>query len=832
MLLLLALACGDDDPTGDAATDWPDVVPGAPEAGAAEGFLRLPVGTPLSGYTGRCTCLIATPVDDRQSQYNTAFVESVGVQTMPTVKVIWLTNGDDHLVLTKTDSIYSFDGLVDELETRLSAETGLDLAGRVIHTANHSHASWGTFSDQAAFYLGSDGFNEENFQNMAAQIAAVATEAYGLREPVALGLTWTDDWDPAHAVTHDRRPENDELTLWTDGTPNQGGRDDRLGLLRVDALDGRPLAVMLNFGMHGTVLGEDNPLVSSEAGGAVEVAFEETFDTPVVVMYTQGAGGDQSPGGEQDDFAHVESVGEIAAPLVRAVWEATPTSADPIRMETASRSIPQLPGEIHVTRDGTVDWHYLPYEEGFVPDNLVYDVDGTLLSPFDEFNTDYGAAFCGTGDLDLPVGRLGVDVFPYNNCLEVELISTLVQVFFRLPPNEPALPLEETKKAGTTASRLGPILTVRPDGTASPQELLVGFFPGEATAMYVKQWRRRAEAELGFVDAMAVAYAQDHEGYLLLPEDWLLGGYEPDIGVWGPLQGEHTMEGVLALADEVLTTDVHEDPDPTGRYQRPDWPDHPLPQTSIDPTPEAGALLATLPEEFYLPLGLTVRLDAADEVPRVQGSVQIAWLGGDPAVDSPRVVLQREESGVFVDVVSASGRPITSDQHDILLAWTPDPLYPVDGPQQHRWWAVWQAVGHVADRMGLPLGTYRLAVSGSRWSGSETTWPWTTTPYEVAGEPFEVVAGTLTVAVEDVVVASLDAPGDGFRLVALGGDERGPNPLVGPVRVEIVSASAPSSAEWTPETVDGRSRLPVSPPDDWTSIVVTDGHGNTGRLDR
>ena len=35
-----------------------------------------------------------------------------------------------------------------------------------------------------------------------------------------------------------------------------------------------------------------------------------------------------------------------------------------------------------------------------------------------------------------------------------------------------------------------------------------------------------------------VGYAQDHEGYLLLAEDWLVGGGdEPGINVWGPLQG-------------------------------------------------------------------------------------------------------------------------------------------------------------------------------------------------------------------------------------------------------------------------------------------------------
>ena len=60
--------------------------------------------------------------------------------------------------------------------------------------------------------------------------------------------------------------------------------------------------------------------------------------------------------------------------------------------------------------------------------------------------------------------------------------------------------------------------------------------------MYAEQFRRRSKAELGFENAITVGYAQDHEGYLMIPEDWLVGGYEANINIWGPLQGEHIME--------------------------------------------------------------------------------------------------------------------------------------------------------------------------------------------------------------------------------------------------------------------------------------------------
>ena len=50
-----------------------------------------------------------------------------------------------------------------------------------------------------------------------------------------------------------------------------------------------------------------------------------------------------------------------------------------------------------------------------------------------------------------------------------------------------------------------------------------------------------------------VRYAQDHGGYLLRPEDWLSGGYEPSISFWGPLEGEYVAEQTAAVMAMAMT---------------------------------------------------------------------------------------------------------------------------------------------------------------------------------------------------------------------------------------------------------------------------------------
>lgn len=192
------------------------------------------------------------------------------------------------------------------------------------------------------------------------------------------------------------------------------------------------------------------------------------------------------------------------------------------------------------------------------------------------------------------------------------------------------------------------------------------------------------------------------------------------------------------------------------------------------------------PEYTWLPPGFELELSVPETCPRVSCAVQLAWVGGDPAVDLPKVVLERLDGDTWTPVTSAAGRVIDEAQPDIVLSHTPEPLYPADADQTHRWWAAWQSVGHVHDLMGVPLGTYRLTVSGHSYVGGDATWPWTTEEYFVTSEPFEVVAGEIVVESlgEGSWGASISAPSSNWRLVSMEGDSRGRNPVEGPLLVD------------------------------------------------
>jgi len=117
MIALLVLMACDAAPQPQT---YPDKVAGVPMAGAAEGLIEVPVGTPMGGFSSRCKILgSSSKQDKRKSQYALAFDRSTGIVTPPMAKVLWLDTEDDHLVLVKFDAIYAYDGLVQRLEQEL-----------------------------------------------------------------------------------------------------------------------------------------------------------------------------------------------------------------------------------------------------------------------------------------------------------------------------------------------------------------------------------------------------------------------------------------------------------------------------------------------------------------------------------------------------------------------------------------------------------------------------------------------------------------------------------------------------------------------------------------
>ena len=838
-------ACGDDgaEPQPDAAPGFSattahcsyqevpatagaggQVSTGPLQAGVAENRLDVPVGTTLGAYTGRANFFGGgVTVDGRDIPLSGVFSPSVGLETAPRVQALALRAGDETVVLMKVDIGLMYEALLFDLEERL----GPSMRGKVLLSVSHSHSGWGQFSGHTGLMVGVGAFRQVVYEALLDQLQATAEQALGQLQPAALGVFVDRAFDLDNRITRDRRGENDELM----GGPR---KDDTLVVVRVDAQDGTPMAMVPIFGIHGTINDYDNILAATDATGGIERALEESFDSPVMVMHLQGAAGDvspvgrgrldceQRPGNPNDpcfEWLRSEGLGHTARDTLMTAWQnAGQDMRTELELEMLTRSIELGPyAETFTIRDGALS--YLPFDPLRLADGVIFDEDtGAILSPIDDFNAPVGAALCESTDPLLPnAGIFGTEgVVPYGSCLRVERAGEIFSLLLEFPfESGPTQPICQSTRTTVSALRLG--------------DYLVGTLPGEVTVLAADLVR-----ELSPVDperTIVVGYSQGHIGYLLRPEDWLLGGYEPSIGFWGPLEAEYIIERLAELLPLAMTGE-REDAAADGRdrvaaLQRAD-------DLAIDdPAPMAGTVPADVPDDVWMRAGTPASAQPEASVARVSGLARFVWIGDDPMVRTPRVTLERETApGVFAPAMRRSGRTVTDGE--LVLAYTPLPLVR-DGaqPQTHYWAVEWQpvpwqgadaadgaALDTLAMRAALPLGAYRFHVAGDGW--------------QVTSEPFTVTPTDLGVSATRVdstiaVTATVHAP-QGYRLLDLVLPSNQPVPLANAqvtVELSTASGSLPEQAAQLDSsgtvTIDAGAQAA-----DVIQVRVVDAHGNSG----
>jgi neutral ceramidase len=790
------------------------VTAGALTAGAADRVLDVPVGTALGGYTGRAGFLSsAGSVDARKVKISGTFNPSIGVTAAPRIKALALTAGGETVVILKMDTIFTYEGMLFDLEQRL----GPAYAGKIMIATSHSHSGWAQYTGHGPLKLGAGQLRDVVYKRFLDTLEGAAKDALAARKPAKIGFFANPHFDPMDRVNRERRGENDML-------PGGHRKDDHLYLMRVDEIDGTPIAIVPIFGEHGTLNGEDNPFASSDAPGALERSLQEQFESQVVVMHLQSAGADTSPAGHGGvdcnnhpgkatdpcfGWAAEEGHGRGAVPELMAAWMmAGTTMRDSIELEMLTRSIETGPNpETFSIRDGAL--RYAPFDTSKKPDGKVYESGQTLASPIDEFNAPVGAGLCETAAPMFPAAAIdGTEgVLPYGSCLRLDVAGTILGPIFDIDFGvDETHPVCESTRTTISALRIG--------------DYVIGTMPGELSVLLADLVREKSPVAADHT--IVVGYAQGHVGYLLRPEDWVLGGYEPSVTFWGPLEAESIAERLLALMPLAMTP-MREDgaTDSATRVATATIVDD---LEKDEPAPMRGTVPATIPNDTWARTGKPTQAQPAAQVPRVSGIATFTWVGDDPLTKTPHVTLQFESTpGTFTAVTRRSGRVV--DDTEIVLAYTPAPLQR-SGPQTHVWVAEWQAVPWLGsptadaldDRGGVPLGNYRFHVEGSGWM--------------LDSQPFQVIAGGLAIVQTSRVGGNVHASvtwhaPKGWRLMDLGLMSNQPIPVRGQaVTVQLLGPGNVSLATSTANT-DANGAASVADIVGATTVKITDRFGNT-----
>ncbi len=416
----------------------------------------------------------------------------------------------------------------------------------------------------------------------------------------AVVLAAADDLEPAlvgHGLVRTTSLHSDRRCA------NAEEDEPELPFVRADrAGDGSTKALLLFHAIHGTVLGMSELSLSQDVSGGVEAKVAEEFDHPVTVLFLNGAAGDMAPAG-----ASVEPVAGAAPwPEPFARTEALGMAAA-AAMRKAADVTPSAEGVIR----GLVVRAPLSLEA------LGYEGD--------EFPHEYGAVYCGAAYDERCLGE------PKN--------PDALQGCLPLPDEANAAP----DRSPVSVFQLG--------------ERLILTGPGEFSVALARRAREEAARLTGLSDVVFVGYAQDYTGYSLPEDDWWQGGYEASGALWGPKQGDHLADAIVAAAAVFANPSLPLTFDDPGPLPTPGAYDF----EPLDPTPSAG------PAEVLADVPAEVAADAVGE---------LTFAGGDPWLGAPLVTLEsRQADGSFVPVTGPGGRVVDSDGYEMTLSLSPDPPY-------------------------------------------------------------------------------------------------------------------------------------------------------------
>ena len=216
--------------------------------------------------------------------------QSTGVHDHIFHRIVALDDGQTQFFLISTEICLYSPSLYDEVTRELSAQMGIkpqQVWWSVTHT--HSAPEVGPPGLGLAFLGGR--YDHDHNTAYTARVKQLlidgVKQARANLQPARLGVGWG-----YASATINRRARNEQGEAFLGLNPD-GPVDHMIGLLRLEKADGSLLALIANYGMHGTVLGGENKLITGDAPGIVADYVESKLGAPM--LYINGDAGNQAP---------------------------------------------------------------------------------------------------------------------------------------------------------------------------------------------------------------------------------------------------------------------------------------------------------------------------------------------------------------------------------------------------------------------------------------------------------------------------------------------------------------------------------------------------------
>lgn len=252
--------------------------------------LLLFIGWPVLAEFRAAVVKVDITPDTPQPLLGYAARQSTGVLDKLWHRIVVFDDGRAQFVLVATDIALVSPSVYDDVARDLQQATGLT-PRQFWWTATHTHAAPEVGPPGVAKLFLGERYQHASDAQYATRVKRALIEgvqrARAQLQPAR--LTWGKGFAAAN-INRRARDADGKIRL---GMNPDGPVDREIGLIRVDNADGKPMALVANYAMHGTAMSGANTLISGDAPGMVANYVEEKLGAPM--LYVNGAAGNIAP---------------------------------------------------------------------------------------------------------------------------------------------------------------------------------------------------------------------------------------------------------------------------------------------------------------------------------------------------------------------------------------------------------------------------------------------------------------------------------------------------------------------------------------------------------
>ncbi len=266
------------------------------------------------------------------SGYDARKTPSTGVHDSLYASAFYFSGVKSQYILITADLIgFSF-GLVGEIKSMISSETGI-LPKNIMLVAVHNHGgpSIGEHGKEMV---------KEYTANLKMKLVDLAVNATKQVVPFKIGIG-----KGSCDLNINRRAEFAKGDVWLGRNPD-GPCDHELDVIKFETMDNRLLAVFINWPCHGTATGDSNYLITGDWPGSAARYIRKQVGDGVVVGVTAGASANINPiYGPGNVFKEVDAIGYHVGDEATNVLKNIETY--PVKMISEADTILTFPGKKH-----------------------------------------------------------------------------------------------------------------------------------------------------------------------------------------------------------------------------------------------------------------------------------------------------------------------------------------------------------------------------------------------------------------------------------------------------------------------------------------------------